>query len=93
MLNSKCLKDKAIKFWFERVFFRKFPPSPNKILLFIRKGQGVYVATFDKKCKRGFCMKEKEYYKEQIIKMVENIDSIWLLEQISRAIKSITKEG
>lgn len=38
-------------------------------------------------------MREKEYYKEQIIEMVRNIDSIWLLEQILRAIKSITKEG
>lgn len=38
-------------------------------------------------------MKEKEFYKEQIIEMVQKIDSIWLLEQILRSIKSITKEG
>lgn len=38
-------------------------------------------------------MKEKEYFKGKIIEMVEKIDSIWLLEQILRSIKSITKEG
>lgn len=36
-------------------------------------------------------MKEKEFYKEKIIKMVNAIDSIWILEQILKFVKNITK--
>lgn len=34
-----------------------------------------------------------EEYRRQIIEAVEKIESIWLLEQILKAIKCITKEG
>lgn len=35
-------------------------------------------------------MREKEFYKEEIIEMVQNINSIWLLEQIFSFIKNMT---
>lgn len=35
-------------------------------------------------------MKEREYYREQIIEMVQKIDSLWLLEQILSFIKNMT---
>lgn len=35
---------------------------------------------------------EKEYYRQKIIEMVGKIESLWILEQILRFIKNMTKE-
>jgi len=37
-------------------------------------------------------MKEKEVYRERIIQMVKEINDTWVLEQIMRFIRNITKE-
>lgn len=41
-------------------------------------------------CTDGF--REKDYYKEKIIELVEKIENPWILEQILRVIINITKE-
>ncbi len=38
-------------------------------------------------------LKEKDYYKQKIIEMVEKISDEWILKQILRCILNITKEG
>lgn len=41
-------------------------------------------------CTDGF--REKDYYKEKIIELVEKIENQWILEQILRVVINITKE-
>lgn len=38
-------------------------------------------------------LREREFYKQKIIEMVEEIENQWILEQIFRFIKNMTKEG
>lgn len=38
-------------------------------------------------------LRKKDFYKEKIIEMVTKIEDVWVLRQILRCIKNITKEG
>lgn len=41
--------------------------------------------------KQDDVMREKEWYRERIIEMVKRVDDSWVLKQIYRCIKSLTK--
>ena len=37
--------------------------------------------------------KEKEWYREKIVEMVEQIEDVWILEQIHKFVINMTEEG
>lgn len=83
-----------IKFWLGRERFRKFPFPPHlkaqvRILLFFdRKVNGI-----DKTCyNRGIFMREKEFYRKQIIEMVQKIKRYDILIYIYKLVVDIVKE-